>query len=95
MNLSGRLNQVRAAQACVAAQRAALAEPAAALLARGKRHPLIVLAGAAGLGFTLGSLDVRPLRVPGLGPLLRGGLTEALAQGARLFAELGGEDAST
>lgn len=86
MSLSGRLGRVRAAQARVVAQRAALAEPAAALLARGKRHPLGVLAAAAGLGFALGSLGLRPLRVPGLGSLLRGGLAEVVAQAARLFA---------
>ena len=44
---------------------------------------------AAGAGFVLGSLDVHPLRVPGLGPLLGGGLAEAVAYGTRLVAELG------
>jgi hypothetical protein len=31
---------------------------------------------------------VHPLRVPGLGPLLGGGLAEVVAHGARLIAEL-------
>ncbi|GAB3790718.1 hypothetical protein [Dyella agri] len=83
------LGKVRAAQAQVAAHRAELAVPAAALLARGQRHPLIALGAAGGAGFVLGSLDVHPLRVPGVGPLLRGGLAEAVTQGVRLIVELG------
>lgn len=89
MNLFGQLDKVRAAQAWVAAHRAELAVPAAALLARGERHPLLMLGAAGGTGFVLGSLDVHPLRVPGLGPLLRGGFAETVAQGVRLLAELG------
>ncbi|MEW9571593.1 hypothetical protein ABQJ54_07505 [Rhodanobacter sp. Si-c] len=89
MSLFGQLDKVRAAQARVAAHRAELAEPAAALLARGERHPLLALGAAGGAGFVLGSLDVHPLRVPGVGPLLRGGLAEVVAQGVRLVAELG------
>jgi len=88
MSLFRQLGKVRTAQARVAAHRAELAVPAAALLARGQRHPLIVLGAAGGAGFVLGSLDVHPLRVPGLGPLLRGGVAEAVAQGVRLIAEL-------
>lgn len=89
MSLFKQLGKVRAAQARVAAHRAELAEPAAALLVRGERHPLIMLGAAGGAGFVLGSLDVHPLRVPGLGPLLRGSLAEAVAQGVRLIVELG------
>lgn len=89
MSLFRQIDKVRAAQARVAAHRAELATPAAALLARGERHPLTMLGAAGGAGFVLGSLDVQPLRVPGLGPLLRGGLAEAVAQGVRLIAELG------
>ena len=97
MSLFGQLGKVRAAQARVAAHRAELAVPAAALLARGERHPLLVLGAAGGAGFVLGSLDVHPLRVPGLGPLLRGGFAEAVAQGVRLLAGLlagDGDDAA-
>lgn len=89
MSLFGQIARVRAAQARVVAQRAQLAAPAAALLARGRRHPLLVLGAAGGAGFVLGRLHVHPLRLPGLGPLLRGGLADAVAQGARLLAELG------
>lgn len=89
MSLFGQLGKVRAAQARVAAHRAELALPAAALLARGERYPLLALGAAGGAGFVLGSLDVHPLRVPGLGALLRGGFAEAVAQGVRLLAELG------
>jgi hypothetical protein len=32
---------------------------------------------------------VHPLRVPGMGPLLSGGLADAVAFGTRLIAELG------
>ena len=89
MSLIRQLDKVRAAQARVAAHRAELAVPAASLLARGERHPLTVLGVAGGAGFVLGSLAVHPLRVPGLGPLLRGGFAEVVAQGVRLLAELG------
>ncbi|OOG38867.1 hypothetical protein B0E52_13665 [Rhodanobacter sp. C06] len=89
MSLFSHLDKVRAAQARVAAHRAELAEPAAALLACGERHPLLALGAAGGAGFVLGSLDVHPLRVPGVGPLLRGGLAEVVAQGVRLVVELG------
>jgi hypothetical protein len=89
MSLFSHLDKVRAAQARVAAHRAELAEPAAALLARGERHPLLALGVAGGAGFVLGSLDVHPLRVPGVGPLLRGGLAEVVAQGVRMVVELG------
>lgn len=89
MKLFREIRAVRRAQAQVAAHRAELAEPAAQLLARGEHHPLTVLAVSGGAGFVLGSLDVHPLRVPGVGPLLRGGLVEAVAQGARMLTELG------
>lgn len=93
MSLFGQIGKVRMAQARVAAHRAELATPAAALLARGRRHPLTMLGAAGGVGFVLGSLNASPLRVPGLGALLRSGFVDVLAQGVRLFAELG-EDAS-
>ncbi|MBD8874600.1 hypothetical protein [Rhodanobacter sp. DHB23] len=93
MSLFRQLDKVRAAQARVAAHRAELATPAAALLARGQRHPALMLGAAGGAGFLLGSLDASPLRVPGLESLLRGGLAEAVAQGVRLFATLGADAA--
>lgn len=89
MNLLARLGEVRAAQARVAAHRADVAAPAAALLARGRQHPLLMLGAAGGAGFVFGRLDANPLQLPGLGALLRGGLAEVLAQGARLLAEAG------
>jgi len=89
MSLFRQLGKVRAAQRRVAAHRAELAVPAAALLARGERHPLTVLGAAGGAGFVLGSLDMHPMHVPGVGPLLRGGLAEAVTQGVRLLIELG------
>lgn len=89
MSLFAKIGKVRAAQARVAIHRAELAAPAASLLARGHRHPLTVLGIAGGAGFVLGGFDMQPLRVPGVGPLLRGGLAEAVAQGLRLVTELG------
>ncbi|MGC1550935.1 MAG: hypothetical protein WA777_20620 [Rhodanobacter sp.] len=89
MSIFKQVDRVRVAQARVASHRAEMATPAAALLARGHRHPLTTLGAAAGAGFVLGNLNVHPLRIPGLGGLLRGGLAEAVAQGARLIAELG------
>jgi hypothetical protein len=87
MSLFRQIDKVRAAQARVAAHRAELATPAAALLARGERHPLLMLGAAGGAGFVLGSLDASPLRVPGLGSLLRSGVADVVAQGVRLAAE--------
>lgn len=89
MKLLRELTKVRAAQARVAAHRAELATPAAALLARGHRYPLATVGAAAGAGFVLGRLNVHPLRVPGLGALLSGGFAEVVAHGTRLLAELG------
>jgi len=89
MSLLMQIGAVRAARAKVATHRAELAVPASALLARGHRHPLTTMGAAAGAGFVLGSLNVHPLRVPGLSSLLRGGLAEAVAYGAKLVAELG------
>jgi hypothetical protein len=96
MSLFRQIDKVRAAQARVARHRTELAAPAAALLARGHRHPLATMGAAAGAGFVLGRLNVHPLRLPGLGTLLGSGLAEAVAHGTRLMAELGladGDDA--
>jgi hypothetical protein len=81
--------KVQAARLRVRAARHELSTPAAALLARGRDYPLTTVGAAAGAGFVLGSLNVHPLRVPGLAPLLGGGLAEAVACGTRLIAELG------
>ncbi len=88
------LARVRKAQARMRAARTELAQPAAALLARGHAHPLATLGAAAGAGFVLGRLDVSPLRIPALGSLLSGGLAEAVAYGTRLIAELGAGEPS-
>ena len=89
MNIFDRVAKVNAAQARMGVARRELSAPAAALLVRSHRHPLTTVGTAAGAGFVLGSLNVHPLRVPGLGPLLSGGLAEAVAFGTRLIAELG------
>jgi hypothetical protein len=77
------------ARARMIAARHELSTPTAALLARGHAHPLTTVGAAAGAGFVLGRLNVHPLRIPGLGSLLGGGLAEAIAYGTRLVAELG------
>ena len=89
MNVFDHVAKVQAARLRMRAARHALTTPAAALLVRGRRHPLATVGTAAGAGFVLGSLDVHPLRVPGLGSLLGGGLAEAVAYGMRLMAGLG------
>lgn len=81
--------EVQAAQRRMRLAREAMRVPAASLLARGQAHPLATAGVAAGAGFALGSLDVHPLRVPGLGPLLSGGLADAVAFATRMIAELG------
>lgn len=91
MKILRRHRSVREAQARAQAARVELAVPAAALLARGHRYPLGTVGAAAGAGFVMGRLDVHPLRVPGLGTLLSGGLAEVVAHATRLLAELGGE----
>ncbi|MFA6232124.1 MAG: hypothetical protein WC617_18445 [Rhodanobacter sp.] len=73
----------------MSAARQALQQPAAALLVRGHRYPLATASTAAGAGFVLGSLNVHPLRVPGVSSLLGGGLADAAAYAVRLIAELG------
>ena len=89
MKVLDQLTKVRMAQLRMSAARQELSTPAAALLARGHEHPLTTVGAAAGAGFVLGTLNVHPLRVPGLGPLLGGGLAEAVAFGTRLITELG------
>lgn len=81
--------KVRVAAVRASAARHAVGAPASALLARGREYPLTTVGSAAGAGFVLGTLNVHPLRVPGLGALLSGGLAEAVAHGTKLIAELG------
>ncbi len=89
MTIFRRVARVRAAQARARLAQQGLKAPAATLLTRSREHPLTTVSMAAGAGFTLGSLNVHPLRVPGLGALLGGGVAEAVAFGTRLIAELG------
>lgn len=89
MMIFRRLASVRAAQIQATLARQGLNTPAAALLTRGRGHPLTTVGAAAGTGFVLGSLNMNPLRVPGLGALFGGGLAEAVGFGVRLIAELG------
>lgn len=88
MSVFEQLAEVRMAQRRSAAARQQLKTPVSALLARGRTYPLTTVGGAAGAGFVLGRLNVHPLRVPGVGPLLSGGLAEAVSFGTRLIAEL-------
>jgi len=87
MSLFDRLAKVKAAPLRMRLARHALAAPAARLLARGRENPLTTVGVAAGAGVVLGTLDVHPLRVPGFGSLLSGGLAEVVAQGTRLVAD--------
>jgi hypothetical protein len=89
MTIFRRLASVRVAQEQARLARQGLNTPTAALLTRGREHPLATVSVAAGAGFVLGSFNVHPLRVPGLGALLGGGLAEAGAVGTRLIAEFG------
>lgn len=92
MSLSMQRARVRAAQLRVTAARAELARPAAALIGRGERHPLTGVGIAAGAGFVLAQLDIHPLRIPGLGAVMGGGLVEMAARGMRLIAGMGGDN---
>ena len=86
MSVFDQFAKVQAAQLRMSAARQELSTPAAALLARGHAHPLSTVGVAAGAGFVLGSLNVHPLRVPGVGPLLSGGLADAVAFGKLIIA---------
>lgn len=89
MNVFDQLARVRVAQLRMSAARQDVSTPVAALLTRSHQHPLTTVGVAAGAGFALGSLNVHPLRVPGLGSLVGGGLAEVVAHGTRLLAEFG------
>jgi len=87
MSLIKQLHAVREAQGRAQDAREQLAVPAQSLLARGQRNPLTTVGVAAGAGFVLGTLNVHPLRVPGLGTLLSGTAAEMVGQAMRLVAE--------
>ncbi|HEY1588866.1 MAG TPA: hypothetical protein VGG00_03950 [Rhodanobacter sp.] len=89
MNVFDQLARVQMAQMRMSAARQDVSTPAAALLTRSHQHPLTTVGMAAGTGFVLGSLNVHPLRVPGLGSLVGGGMAELVAHGTRLLAEVG------
>lgn len=89
MSIFRQAANVRMAKLRAQAARHAVGKPTSALLARERKYPLTTLGGAAGAGFVLGTLNVHPLRVPGLSALLGGGLAEVLAYGTKLIAELG------
>lgn len=86
------LEKVHKARARVAKHRDELATPAAALLARGHRHPLTTVGAAAGAGLVLGSMGVGALRVPGMASMISTGIADIVAHGTRLIAELGMDD---
>ncbi|MEO5812909.1 MAG: hypothetical protein ABIU96_12925 [Rhodanobacter sp.] len=89
MNIFRRLAAVRAAHLRVIAARYELEGAAHPLLARGVAHPLTTVGVAASAGLVLGSLNLRPLRIPGLASLLGGGLAGTGAFAVRLLTDLG------
>lgn len=93
MSMFGQHARVRAAQQRMGQARRAVAAPASALLARGERHPLVVLGVAAGAGLVMGRMDVHPLRVPGMSGLVSGVVSELTALGAGFLAHATTEDA--
>lgn len=88
MNVFKHWAKMRKAQSHMAAVRHQVGEPASSLLARAHEYPLATLGIAAGSGFALGSLNVHPLRVPGMTSLLSGGLGTVVAHGSQWLAEL-------
>jgi hypothetical protein len=88
MNLFKQWARVRKAQSHMAMARRRVGEPAGALLARVNEYPLTTLGVAAGGGFALGSLNVHPLRVPGMASLLSGSVAGLIAHGSQWLAEL-------
>jgi hypothetical protein len=89
MGMVAQVAEVKLAQARVALARHRVGQPASALLARGRAHPLGTVGVSAAVGFVLGRLNVHPLRLPGLSALLGGGLSELVTLGSRMIAELG------
>jgi hypothetical protein len=86
MSMFGERARVLAAQTRVREARKAVAQPASALLARGERHPWLILGMAAGAGFLMGRSRVHPLRVPGIGSLVGALVSEATTLGASFLA---------
>jgi hypothetical protein len=93
MSMFGQHARVRTAQRRMSQARRAVAVPASALLARGERHPWVILGVAAGAGFVMGRMNVQPLRLPGMGSLLGAVMTEVTAIGAAFLARSSAGDA--
>jgi hypothetical protein len=91
-SLFKQIEKVHKARDRVAVHRNELATPAAALLARGHRHPLTTMGAAAGAGFVLGSMGIGALRVPGMASIISTSIADIVAHGTRLIAELGMDD---
>lgn len=89
MKLARQLAQVRLAQAEVRAARAGVGVPVDALLDRVRTYPLSSVGAAAGAGVVMAQMNFHPLRVPGVGGLLTGGVLELVGYGARLLADGG------
>ena len=87
MSIFKKVAKVREAQARMSLARENITEPASALLARSERYPLLTVGAAAGAGVVLGRLNIHPLRIPGLGPLLSGTAAEIVAQVTQMIAE--------
>jgi len=83
------LARVRRARAEMDLARTALAQPAGALLVRGYAYPLSAMGVAAGFGVAVAQLDLHPLKLASVGPLLGGGVSELVMHGVRLLAEAG------
>lgn len=86
MSIFGEHARVRAAQRRMREARHAVALPASALLARGERHPFVILGAAAVGGFLLGRSDAKPLQLPGMGHLFGALVSEATTIGASFLA---------
>lgn len=86
MSLFGEHARVRIAQRRMREARHEVALPASALLARGQRHPFVILGAAAAGGFLLGRSRAKPLHLPGMSHLLGALVSEATAFGASYLA---------
>ena len=89
MSIFSSAAKVTAAATLAREARQSVGVPAAALMNRGRQYPLTMVGSAAGAGLVLGTLNIHPLRVPGMGALVSGGLSEAMSFGTKLIAELG------